>query len=109
MLLKTARTVLVPAIAGRDYHPYFKTCPAPPPPPHVKRWVSKQLCGTISKFAFYGYVTPTTYEKITETVVAIAGLPNVTSFDKSFLTTMPTTEPALIYQAPYCTVVNVYE
>jgi hypothetical protein len=108
MLLKLSLDVYVPPVDALPYRPYSRTCP-PVPPPHTKRWVKKKICGTITVFVFFAYVTDHSYTDIHQTEIALPGYPPVISYDPPFISTLPFTDPMMVSQQPYCVTVKVYE
>lgn len=110
MLTKTANQVFHPAVAARAYRPYSRTCPAPPPPIPPKRWVTKTVCGSYTKYAFYATQKDGTVVQVTEYIYNFgSAYPQQIVTSPAYDPSQPFTQPMIIGQGPYCMQVKVYE
>lgn len=110
MLIKTAQQVFVAGVAGRAFRPFSRTCPTPPPKPPPKRWVTKTVCGTYSKYAFYASDHSGNLIQVTEMIYEFGGeYPTQFVVTPTYDATQPSSQPMKIGEGPYCMQVRVYE
>lgn len=109
MLTKIAQPVFHAAVASRAYRPYSRTCPAPTPPTPPKRWVTKKVCGTYTKYAFYAHTSAGDIVQITQYVYTFDSYPTQIATSPTYDLSQPTTQPMNIGSGPYCMQVRVYE